>query len=251
MKRWLTSSAIAVLLLACSGGGGEEEDPVSTPFNPGTRLAEIIGEPGSCWQPGGVSRDGRQIAFVRGSQTGHDAPCEYDAIALADLRSGKVRDFAPVGWWPLWSPDGTTLLIEGQADRTAWCARSAALVDVDTGERRELMALLSSILGFSPDGKYVLLTYCRLGHLDKEESIVVDLEGNIVKRLGAIAIAWTPEGDIIVQDEWPARFKIIGLPDGEPRPIPTPVMALLQEQYPWEIVLEPCDDVIDRNEVCY
>jgi hypothetical protein len=242
---------VGAVALACSGGSEDDDEPIQR-FNGISKVFEVVADTSHlCAQPGGVSRDGRRIALVRGSQISHDAPCEYHAVAVVDVPSGDVRDVTPVGWWPTWSPDGETLVLEEQSAQGAWCERTASLVDVESGNRRVLKEPLYSIEGFSPDGKHVLLTYCRLGHTDKRESIVVNLDGEIVKNLGAIAIAWTSEGDIVVHEESAMRFKIVSLAHDDPVPIATPVSVIDHEQHPWETRLEPCDDVIDPHEICY
>jgi hypothetical protein len=241
---------VGAIALACSGGGDDDE-PLP-PFNGISKVFEVVDDTsGLCAQPGGVSRDGRHIAFVRGSQSSHDAPCEYHAVAVVDVPSGHVRDVTEVGWWPTWSPDGKALVLEEQSAQGAWCERSASLVDIESGDRRLLREHLYSIEGFSPAGSHVLLTYCRLGHTDKRESIVVDMDGNIVKELGAIAIAWTSNGDIVVRGEWPERYKIVSVANDDPVPIRSPVTVINHEEHPWETTLEPCDDDIVPHELCY
>jgi hypothetical protein len=247
-----TFALVGVLLSACSGGGDDEPPTPIAAFDPGVRLAEIVGrETGACWLPGGVSRDGSRVAFVRGSQNSHDDPCEFKAIAVADLASGEVVDIAGVGRRPQWSPDGATILFEGQTPPNARCERSARLLDVETGKTRAFMAPLSSIEGYSPDGKRVLLTTCRDGKLDMQESVVVSASGDVVRWLGGRAIAWTSNGDIVMRDDSSTRFRIVTIDDDATIAAPTPVLILHQGQYPWEIPLEPCDDVIDFDEICY
>src|ERR671923_2214033 len=69
--------------------------------NPRRIIADTGGSyfdsPGLAWSP-----DGRELAFHGGTEHGA-------GIVVMDLDDGRRHLFAPGGWWPAWSPDGSQI----------------------------------------------------------------------------------------------------------------------------------------------
>jgi dipeptidyl aminopeptidase/acylaminoacyl peptidase len=174
------------------------------------------------WSP-----DGRAVAFlfVEGSsqETGAltaykpdsglvEETVEEQRIAIADLKTGKVRSVSPADLFVYdydWSPDGRTFAAEaakGSGTNNYWVAELYR-IDAASGETRSLWKppLQIACPRFSPDGRSVAVIH---GIMSDEGATGGDiwsvaLEGGTPRNLtpgtnwSARALFWQPDGDIL------------------------------------------------------
>lgn len=174
------------------------------------------------WSP-----DGRAVAFlfVEGStqETGAltaykpdsgvvEETIEEQRIAIADLKTGKVRLISPADLFVYdydWSPDGRTFAAEaakGSGTNNYWVAELFR-IDAGSGETRSIWkpSLQIACPRFSPDGRSVAVIH---GLMSDEGATggdiwTVSLEHGTSRNLtpgtnwSARALFWQPDGDIL------------------------------------------------------
>jgi dipeptidyl aminopeptidase/acylaminoacyl peptidase len=110
--------------------GGDERLQIHRLAAGDTDLRPVVADPGHIARAGGVSRDGRLLAYTSNRRTGAD----FD-VWVHDLRTGRERMvFSPGGWCSAgaFSPDGRLLSVTRLSERAG--DNDAYLVAVDTGE---------------------------------------------------------------------------------------------------------------------
>ena len=174
------------------------------------------------WSP-----DGRAVAFlfVEGSsqETGAltaykpdsgvvEETFEEQRIAIADLKTGKVRSVSPADLFVYdydWSPDGRTFAAEaakGSGTNNYWIAELYR-IDAGSGETRSIWkpSLQIACPRFSPDGRSVAVIH---GLMSDEGATggdiwTVSVEQGTSRNLtpgtnwSASALFWQPDGDIL------------------------------------------------------
>jgi dipeptidyl aminopeptidase/acylaminoacyl peptidase len=185
-----------------------------------TRVKGQLAHP--LWSP-----DGRAVAFlfVEGSSQETGALTAYkpdfgvvedtfeeQRIAIADLKTGKVRSVSPADLFVYdydWSPDGRTFAAEaakGSGTNNYWVAELFR-IDAASGEARSIWKppLQIACPRFSPDGRSVAVIH---GIMSDEGSTggdvwTVGLEGGAPRNLtpgtnwSARELFWQPDGDIL------------------------------------------------------
>lgn len=128
------------LLIAADVGGNERyqlyvmgDDPAE-PITAAEQLDELVVDPDHIHRPGGVSRDGSQLAFASNRRDGVD----FDVYVKA-LPDGEERSvFAPGGWCggAGFRPDGGLLAVHRLTERSG--DNEVHLVDLASGDAVEL-----------------------------------------------------------------------------------------------------------------
>jgi dipeptidyl aminopeptidase/acylaminoacyl peptidase len=127
------------LLVAMDAGGNERHQLFTmkdAPLGPlgGERLADLVVDPDHIHRPGGVSRDGRLLAYSSNRRTGSD----FD-VYVRDLDSGEEsRVYAPGGWTGAggFSPDATYLALWELTERPG--DNRSHLLHLPSGELMEI-----------------------------------------------------------------------------------------------------------------
>ncbi|MDP8987780.1 MAG: prolyl oligopeptidase family serine peptidase [Actinomycetota bacterium] len=110
--------------------GGDERLRIHRLVAGSGELCPVVSDPGHIARAGGVSRDGRLLAYTSNRRTGAD----FD-VWVRDLRTGRERMvFSPGGWCSAgaFSPDGRRLSVTRLSERPG--DDDAYLVAVETGE---------------------------------------------------------------------------------------------------------------------
>lgn len=99
-----------------------------------------------------LSPDGTRVAFV----TGWPEPTGPRRIYVQSLTGTTPREVVRDGWWPTWSPDGTTIAFQRLApDRAPGSSRVAIYAVTEYGTDERLLSAGPTALGgmsWSPDG---------------------------------------------------------------------------------------------------
>jgi len=114
--------------------GGNERLQVYRVNDDGSDFEAVIDDPDHIYRLGGVSRDGRLIAYASNRSNGAD----FD-IYVRDLASGDERCVFETGGWCAaagFSPDGRTLVVSRLSERNA--DNDLYLVDVASGAARHI-----------------------------------------------------------------------------------------------------------------
>ena len=128
------------LLVAMDAGGNERHqlylapDEPAEPLTAADQLAPLVVDPEHIHRPGGVSRDGRWLAYATNRRNGTD----FDVV-VRDLHSGEEETvYAPGGWTGAggFSPDGRFLTVWELTERPG--DNRVHLLDRATGELTEL-----------------------------------------------------------------------------------------------------------------
>jgi Tol biopolymer transport system component len=148
------------------------------------------------------SPDGTRLAYIRTSHQGEDP--ETTVIAIRDISSGEVielestRAGGPDGYngAPVWSPDGTQLLISRDSIGVATPDRrlldtATFVVDADGSNLRQLVdtELFARDAAWSPDGSTIAFTsaiaWLGVDHLGKRENFNEDSDVYTVRADGS------------------------------------------------------------------
>ncbi len=123
------------LLLATDSGGNERVQLYRSRAD-GTERTDLVVDPEHIHRPGGISRDGRLLAYATNRRNGTD----FDVL-VRSLEDGSERTvFAPGGWCGAggFSPDARWLGVSRLTTRSG--DNEAHLVDLASGAARELAA---------------------------------------------------------------------------------------------------------------
>jgi dipeptidyl aminopeptidase/acylaminoacyl peptidase len=166
-----------------------------------------------------LSPDGRTMAV--GWRINEARAAHHGSLALVDSATGNRRVLEADGQWlsdPTFSPDGRTL-VYGQETLGDWDSaphRNLRLLDLDTGESRELLAsdtlLWPSSPVFSPDGDILYFLADEAGHAP-----VFRLElgtGSILRLTDSGAYT-----DLVVSPDGTALYALRSAVDTPPTPV--------------------------------
>lgn len=121
-------------LLLVTDSGGNERLQLYRCAADGSDRTDLVVDPEHIHRPGGVSRDGRRLAYATNRRNGTD----FD-VWVRGLDSGEERSvFAPGGWCGAggFSPDARWLGVSRLTTRSG--DNEAHLLDLDTGAAREI-----------------------------------------------------------------------------------------------------------------
>ena len=96
-------------------------------------------------------------------------------------------------WAPVFSPDGTRLLIPYTPARSAGGRLLFALADVRSGPARRLSLPCEAVPAWSPDGRLLSCT-----DFSVKRAFVVDLTGHVRFSTPGAAVLWSPDGRLAV-----------------------------------------------------
>ncbi len=148
----LTASANGMLLYDASTDAGQ-----FTWFDRTGKRLGTIGEPAS-YSNFSLSADGRRIVATRNSETGSDLwLLEVERGVASRLTSGPG-----VSWWPVWSPDGRTIIFSGSA-RNLWRKLASG---TEEAQNITHSPFLQNPLDWSRDGRLLLFYQFQNGHRD-------------------------------------------------------------------------------------
>ncbi len=178
------------------------------------------------------SPDGQKIAFRSDRDGG--------GIFIIGTLKENLRRVSDFGYHPSWSPDGRQLAVSTfERDRITVSTRGDHgiwLINVDSGEKREIYRGLASFPSWSPNGKRIAYWY--YGNRSGQSDIAtIPVEGGepvtIVKGFGSLNWnpVWSPDGKFLYfvtnrggnQGFWRVRIdEETGRSLGEPEPVRTP-----------------------------
>ncbi|MFY9550136.1 MAG: protein kinase [Thermoanaerobaculia bacterium] len=120
-----------------------------------------VGEKSEAYSPE-ISPDGRRAAVVLGDPANDIWICELERGIRSRLTTGAVATPAPV-----WSPDGSEILVSSQAQRSGAFVLNAVPSD-GSGKWREIYSSKERIepTDWSRDGRHILVTYGNIGGSD-------------------------------------------------------------------------------------
>jgi dipeptidyl aminopeptidase/acylaminoacyl peptidase len=166
-----------------------------------------------------LSPDGRTVAI--GWRIDEPRAVHHGSLSLVDTATGDRRLLESAGQWlsdPAFSPDGRTLvyLQETLGDWDNAPRRTFRLLDLDTGEGRELLPadtrLWPSSPAFSPDGDFLYFLADEAGHAPVFR---LDLGTGSVVRLTDSG-AYT---DLVVSPDGAALYALRSCVDSPPSPV--------------------------------
>lgn len=213
-----TSTPTAVPVTRVSAGGGIQFGDAQLTDN-------------NCDSDPAVSRDGRLIAFVR---SGAGCANQSGSLMIVSTDGSGLREVAPLGKSPSWSPDGSSLVFEvfsvSGANNSAECGLySIVTVDINSGVQR-MIGGAGSVHGasWSPDGRFLLLGTCVDGQVGPLSVFTPD--GQLVRTSGTeVYQYWTSDGHILTDSclvASPESDSLTAMPPG--------TLVLTQTQFPWE-----------------
>lgn len=145
-----------------------------------------------------LSPDGTKVAFERESSDGSG---KAFGIWTANTNGSHLRQLAKVGQQPLWSPTAGTIAYVAPAGKSV----ALRLISAGGGRSRALVRNVSTVFGWSPDGKSIAFE-TGAGRLT-----VVDVATGKVRSLlqlhYAATAAWSPDSSELVANSVPKSQK--------------------------------------------
>lgn len=198
----------------------------------GIRFGDVQLTDQQCDRDPAVSRDGRFVAFIRPA----DSNCSVltGSVMIVSTDGSGLREVAPIGASPSWSPDGSSLIFEvfGGNSASECGIYTVETIDINSGAQR-IVDGAASLYGaqgpaWSPDGRFLLLVPCVPGQVGSLQ--VFTLDGQLVRTSGAEEYQyWTSDGHILT------RSCLIASPDSDSfTTMPPGTLVLTQTQFPWE-----------------
>ena len=177
---------------------------------------QVTKGPGQNWQPD-WSPDGRYIAYRSEESDGGI----YITPALGGV--GQQRKIAPFGYYPLWSPDSSEMLLQTHFD--AFCSNRFYIAQLDGSPPREVLAefltqkkLSAMSAAWHPDGKRITVwvddsspspsfwivpiaggpgVKLEIAPAVQKELAEFSAKGEIGDQYGDASFSWSPLGDAI------------------------------------------------------
>ena len=263
------TALVSAISVGCSGGD-EASQPTQTPLpsatptsnptptptvRPVTRFDSGPGQVGirfggvqltdqACDLGAAVSRDGKMIAFVRGTPGSSPNECKLNGPVTVMAADGSgLREIAPRGQSPSWSPDGLWLVLQLWTGGAHCGNMTSVILDIETGEQRVVVPS-DNVGGFvnnpwSPDGRFLVLQSCE-GDTPSVSYAVFTVDGNLVRPLpiGFFPFGWSTDGQVVLRSDSDPEKCFLAAPEGDAiKPTPPETLLLRQTQLPWETEL--------------
>ena len=145
-----------------------------------------------------LSPDGTQVAFERDAS---DDSGKTFGIWTAKTNGSHLRQLAKVGQQPLWSPTAGKIAYVAPAGKSV----ALRLISAGGGKSRALVRNVSTVFGWSPDGKFIAF------ETGTGKLAVVDVATGKVRSLlqlhFAPTAAWSPDSSELVANSVPKNQK--------------------------------------------
>jgi TolB protein len=156
------------------------------------RLTEIDGNQSHPrWSP-----DGRRILFTCNKKTAHRTPRNVFVINEDGSGLTQVTQEELGAHQPAWSPDGKRIAYRAVKNRSKIpVPTQIMMIDADGSNRRVVGDIPGEVIGWTPDGKSLLVRYRKLRLLDIESGKAQELCKGIDRILEAVL---SPAGDRVL-----------------------------------------------------